>query len=230
MNIVNPSKTRILILQRKTFTGNGSTTAFNLGLAPASNGEFIFQGGIYQKAGTGNDYTLSGATITFASPPASGIVIDTRCFRAMPGLGLARKGFVGDGATSAFVLDFVPLTNGEFVFKGGAFQKRGTGNDYTISGATITFAVAPVSSANIEARYLKATPGLLLERESFVGDGTTLAFNTVGTSIEHGEWIFKGGLIQRSGGTSTDYIISGSTITFGSAPVTGANIEALYFW
>ena len=48
-----------------------------------------------------------------------------------------------------------PMTNGEAVHKGGLLQKPGSGNDYTISAAAITFLSAPANGANIEVVYFK---------------------------------------------------------------------------
>ena len=53
-------------------TVNGSTTAFTLANTPLSGTESVFLNGVLQDSGAGNDYTISGATITFASAPATG--------------------------------------------------------------------------------------------------------------------------------------------------------------
>ena len=61
--------------------------------------------------------------------------------------------FTGDGSTTDFVLTTAPMTDGEMVFRGGALQKSGIGNDYTISGANVSFVTAPTDGINIEVRY-----------------------------------------------------------------------------
>lgn len=52
-------------------TPNGSTTSFGLAHTPVSGSEELFLNGVLQDSGTGNDYTISGATITMLTAPAS---------------------------------------------------------------------------------------------------------------------------------------------------------------
>ena len=54
------------------FTGNNSTTLFSLGRTPPNQSSImVFVDGVFQR-GSGNAYTLSGASITFTAPPPSG--------------------------------------------------------------------------------------------------------------------------------------------------------------
>lgn len=59
---------------RETPSGsvNGSNTAFTLANTPATGSEEVFLNGILQDSGAGNDYTISGGTITMLSAPLSG--------------------------------------------------------------------------------------------------------------------------------------------------------------
>lgn len=54
---------------------NGSNTVFTLGNTPISGTEEVFKRGLLMNAGAGNDYTISGNTITFARAPISTDVI-----------------------------------------------------------------------------------------------------------------------------------------------------------
>lgn len=60
---------------RDKFIGNGVTTTFTLTATPYSNSLAVYKNGLLQNDGIGNDYTVSGATITFATAPANGAVI-----------------------------------------------------------------------------------------------------------------------------------------------------------
>ena len=51
---------------------NGTNTAFTLASAPVAGSEQVFLNGILQDPGSGNDYTISAATITMLSAPAVG--------------------------------------------------------------------------------------------------------------------------------------------------------------
>ena len=61
-----------------------------------------------------------------------------------------------DGSNTVFVLAAEPNMNKESVFLNGLLQEPGIGNDYTISGDTITFAVAPVAGDRIRVSYVTA--------------------------------------------------------------------------
>jgi hypothetical protein len=51
---------------------NGSNVTFTLAAAPLSARLLLFRSGLCMKPGAGHDYTLSGATITFATAPETG--------------------------------------------------------------------------------------------------------------------------------------------------------------
>lgn len=53
-------------------TVNGSTTVFTLANTPTAGTEEVYLNGILQEPGAGNDYTISGATITYLTAPLTG--------------------------------------------------------------------------------------------------------------------------------------------------------------
>lgn len=59
---------------RETPTGtvNGSNTAFTLANTPTAGTEEVYLNGVLQEPGAGNDYTISGATITYLTAPLTG--------------------------------------------------------------------------------------------------------------------------------------------------------------
>jgi hypothetical protein len=60
-----------------------------------------------------------------------------------------------NGSNTAFTLANTPVAGSEMIFVGGALMNAGAGNDYTISGTAITFAVAPLSTDIVLATYWK---------------------------------------------------------------------------
>jgi hypothetical protein len=60
-----------------------------------------------------------------------------------------------DGANTAFTLATAPMASGEFVFKNGVLQHP-AGVDYTLSGTTVTFTVAPAGGSILWAVYFAA--------------------------------------------------------------------------
>jgi hypothetical protein len=51
---------------------NGSNTAFTLANTPQAGTVRLYQNGLRLFAGAGNDYTISGGTITFLTAPSTG--------------------------------------------------------------------------------------------------------------------------------------------------------------
>ena len=82
------------------FTGNGSTTAYTLGIPPGSTGKAlqIFINGVYQDQGS---YTVSGATLTFSEAPPTTSQIDVIAFRIKE-----------IGATDANLVTYTPAGTG----------------------------------------------------------------------------------------------------------------------
>jgi hypothetical protein len=60
-----------------------------------------------------------------------------------------------NGSNTSFVLANVPVAGSESVFLNGVLQEPGAGNDYTISGSTITYLTAPVTGDKIRVSYIK---------------------------------------------------------------------------
>jgi len=62
------------LIVRETPSGavNGSNVTFVLASTPVSGTELVFLNGLLQEPGSGNDYTISGDTITFETAPDTG--------------------------------------------------------------------------------------------------------------------------------------------------------------
>jgi fiber protein len=60
-----------------------------------------------------------------------------------------------NGANATFTLANIPTLNTEEVFLNGLLQEPGAGNDYTISGGTITMLSAPQSTDRLRVNYRK---------------------------------------------------------------------------
>mgnify|MGYP000732851422 CR=1 FL=1 len=60
-----------------------------------------------------------------------------------------------DGVNVTYTLANTPYTGSEEIFLNGILQDVGAGNDYTISGATITMLVAPLTGEKIRVNYRK---------------------------------------------------------------------------
>jgi len=59
----------------------------------------------------------------------------------------------GDGTTKAFILTKTPINGSLKLFRGGALQDEGTGDDYVLSNKTVTFKSAPAVGEKLKTFY-----------------------------------------------------------------------------
>ena len=131
--------------------------------------------------------------------------------------------FTGDNTTTNFTIDSGRAVDDVLVYVNG-FLLTPT-SDYTISGTTLTFVTAPATSAEIVVRYLPLTNGGIYTNDTATGDNSTTAF-----TIDSGRTV-EDVIVTVNGVTlvpATDYTISGTTLTFATAPATSAEISIRY--
>ena len=137
--------------------------------------------------------------------------------------------FTGDGSTTAFTLtETPPVANSVMVFVDGILQK--STSNYSISGSTLTFTSAPDASAEVEAKHL-GIRGVVrrdpdYQYDAFTGDGSTVAFTLSNGGVPtNSAFVFYNGICLKP---TTDYSISGSTMTMTFAPVSSSEIMVRY--
>ena len=127
----------------------------------------------------------------------------------------------GDNSTTAFTISSGRSVNDVLVFVNGFMLTPTT--DYTISGTTLTFTTAPATSAEICYRYLPL--GGAYTSADFTGNGsaTTITIDS-GRTVSDVLVIVNGLTLV----PTTDYTISGTTLTFSTAPANLAEITVRY--
>jgi hypothetical protein len=136
--------------------------------------------------------------------------------------------FTGNGSTSAYTLSETPTNaNSVMVFVDGILQKSST--NYGISGATLTFTANVANGAEIEVKHLgfrgvqRRSTGYSLD--TFSGNGSATAF-TLSTAVSVNDaFVFYNGVCMQP---TTDYGISGVTLTFTFTPLNSSNIMVRY--
>jgi len=140
-----------------------------------------------------------------------------------PSLTYTNGTFTGDGSTTTITINSGRAVNDVLVHVNG-FLLVPT-DDYTISGTTLTFTTAPTSSAEISVRYLPLAGASSYTNDTATGDGSTTGFTiNSGRSVEDV-------IVSVNGITlvpTTDYTISGTTLTFTTAPTSLAEISIRY--
>ena len=135
-----------------------------------------------------------------------------------------KNAFTGDNSTTAFTLSQSPNSEDNLiVFIEGVFQNQG---DYSLSGTTLTFDVAPATGRKIVAYHVKAAvSGANLNHDQFTASGSAAFTLSITPINENNTQVFIDGVYQQK----TDYSVSGTTLTFDTAPASGAIVEVMTF-
>ena len=130
-----------------------------------------------------------------------------------------------NNSTTAFTLsDEVANENDLVVFIDGVFQAH---NTFSVSGTTLTLATAPASGRVVTVYSIKGSRSASnVALATMTGDNsdTTLTL-PVEPINENSVQVFFDGVYQ----SKSNFSISGTTLTFSTAPPTGVAVEALVF-
>ena len=209
-----------LVAQKNTFTGNGSTTAYTLTSTVADEARTqVYIDGVYQSKDT---YSTSGNTLTFSTAPPNTGAIEVIHFTTLSG-GLSKVDtFTGNGSTTAFAGSMsINDENNTQIYIDGVYQSK---SNYSTSGSTVTFSTAPPNGSDIELVHFKELALSGMSNDTFTGNGSATAF-TLGAEVtdENNTWVFINGVYQ----DKSTYSISGTTLTFSTAPQNGYGIEVM---
>jgi hypothetical protein len=185
-----------------------STSDGNINITPNGTGKVVLDGISYPDT--------DGTDGQFIKTNGSGVL----SFGAMT-LSYSSGTATGDGTEDEFTISSGRTVNDVLVFVNG-FQLTPT-TDYTISGTTLTFQTAPANNAEITFRYLPL--GGAYTSANFTGDGSATTI-----TIDAGRAVADI-LVVVNGLTlvpTDDYTISGTTLTFDTAPANLAEITVRY--
>ena len=205
------------------FTGDGTTTAYTLSTTPANiNQTIVNYNGAFQLRTS--SYTLSGPTITFTEAPVDGSKIEvTTTIGSTSGAGaFVTRTYTGNGVATTFTVTSGCTASSVIVTENGLVQTPTT--DYTITSTTLTFAVAPANGVVIQIRELAIAIATTVSPayRAYTGNGVANTFTVTSGLTANSLIIAENGIIQRP---TTDYTVSGSTVTFVTAPANGVDIQ-----
>lgn len=210
-----------LNVEKNILTGDGSTTAFTVSSTIASeNNTQVYIDGVYQSK---DNYSTSGTTVTFSTAPPNGAEIEIIHFVSVQGA-IKVDSFTGDNSTVTFATgaSIIDEDNTQ-IYIDGVYQSK---DNYTTSGNNITFSTAPGTGAIIEVVHIKAIDLSTIVADQLTGNGSATAF-TLSRSIddENNTFVFINGVYQ----DKSTYSLSGTTLTFSTAPQNGYTIEVMSF-
>ena len=221
ITVASSAGSSTLNVEKNILTGNGSATAFTVSSTIASeNNTQIYIDGVYQSK---DNYSTSGTTVTFSTAPPNGAKIEVIHFVSVQGA-IKVDSFTGNNSVVAFTTgaSIIDEDNTQ-IYIDGVYQSK---DNYTTSGNVITFSTAPGTGAIIEVVHIKAINLSTIVGDQLTGNGSATAF-TLSRSIddENNTFVFINGVYQ----DKSTYSISGTTLTFSTAPQSGYTIEVMSF-
>ncbi len=208
-------------IEKNVYTGDGSDVTFDTTTAIANeNNVQVYIDGVYQSK---DNYTTSGSTVTMSTAPGTGASVELIHMVSTSGV-IARDSFTGNGSATAYVLSMsISNENATQVYLDGVYQSK---DNYSTSGSTLTFSTSPPNGTAIEVVHIKAVNASSLNQNNFTGNGSTTAFTLSQTIDDEAKtFVFIQGVYQEK----STYSISGSTLTFSTAPQNGYTIEVMAF-
>jgi hypothetical protein len=130
---------------------------------------------------------------------------------------------VGDGVTTTYSL--VTSVNSPALLQiaiDGLLQEV---SSYSVSSGNLIFSVAPplLSSIEIRAFIQKEITSTDLTTSDFSGDGSTTSFTLSSSAVKQNTFVYINGVYQ----FKSTYSVSGTTITFSTAPPLSSGIEVV---
>jgi len=210
--IITSSNTASLYYLTRTFTGDGSTTAFTVTANTTSNSILVFDNGITQNPIV--DYSVTGTTLTFTTAPSTGSVIQVRELLSNVPVVTDNSNSAFDRANAAFAAansgssaSFAfAQANAAFIQANAVFSQS---NNQVWPQANAAFSVANSASNFANGAFTKANSANVLAQSAF--DAANSA-----SSFANGAFTAANLKFNSTGGT-----ISGDVSITGNLSVTG---------
>ena len=217
--------------EKQSLTADSSTTSFALNYVVGSSSSIMVSvAGVVQEPEVGYNLTGGGANIVFTAAPTTGDTI------FVVFLGIARDvgQFLNSGIITAQTeLSETTADNDQFLVydnSAAALRKvqsqyvvginsrtelaeRAASNDEFLIFDTSASAIKKIQASNVVAASVNRTG---------TGDGSTTTFTVTSGVTVSNVMVFINGVYQRP---TTDYTISGTTLTFGTAPASSDRID-----
>ena len=182
--------------EKQLLTADGSTTTFNLNYTIGSSSSILVSvSGVVQEPEVAYNISGGGTSIVFSAAPESGETVFVI--------------FLGIAFDSANLLSTGAITN-------QTEESTVANDDYILIYDTSATALRKMSKANFAPAI-----SLTYTTRTGTGDGSTTGFTVTNGVTVDDVLVTENGVLQQP---TTDYTVSGTTLTFGTAPASGVKI------
>ena len=181
--------------EKQTLTADGSTVTYNLDYTVGSSSAILVSvSGILQEPEVAYNLASGGSQITFTAAPESGETV----FVVYLGIAYDAGTLIATGTITGQT----------------ELAEQAAEDDLLLIYDTSTTSLKKITKANL-------SPVLSYTTRTATGDGSTVGFTvTSGVTVDD-VLVFENGVCQQP---TTDYTVSGTTLTFGTAPASGVKI------
>jgi hypothetical protein len=181
--------------EKQSLTADGSTTTFSLNYTIGSSSSILVSvSGVLQEPESAYNISGGGTSIVFTAAPESGETVFVV--------------YLGIAFDSANLLSTGSITSQT------ELAEQAAEDDLLLIYDTSTTSLKKITKANL-------SPVLTYTTRTATGDGTTTDYTvTSGVTVDD-VLVTENGVLQQP---TTDYTVSGTTLTFGTAPASGVKI------
>jgi hypothetical protein len=183
--------------EKQSITADGSTTTFSLDYTVGSSSSIMVSvAGVHQEPEVAYNLSGGGTSLVFTAAPESG---DT-CFIVFLGIAYDVGTLIGTGAIT-----------------GQTAETSVADDDLILVFDTSASALRKMTKANFAPAV-----SLTYVTRNYTGDNSDTTFTVTSGATVDSVIVTENGVVQKP---TTDYSISGTTLTFATAPATGVAIQ-----
>ena len=181
--------------EKQTLTADGSTVTYNLDYTVGSSSAILVSvSGVLQEPEVAYNLASGGSQITFTAAPESGETV----FVVYLGIAYDAGSLLSTGAITGQT----------------ELATQAAEDDLLLIYDTDAASLKKITKANL-------SPVLTYTTRTATGDGSTVGFTVTSGVTVNDVLVFENGVCQQP---TTDYTVSGTTLTFGTAPASGVKI------
>jgi hypothetical protein len=213
------SNTYVQFNDGSSFGGNAGLT-FNKTTTTLTTNNFVASS--TANLGAVGNITITGGTANYVLSTNGSGVLSWVAQSSGGSTAITVDNFTGNGVQTTFTLSTTPTSiNQVSVNYNGTSLLR---SSYSLSSANVTFGSAPANGSLLEITTLQGTSagtGTFTTR-TYTGDGSTTTYTVTSGTTVSSVLVSLSGVLQVP---TTDYTISGTTLTFTTAPPSSVDIQ-----
>ena len=215
--------------EKQALTPDGSTTTFTLDYTVGSSSSILVSvAGVHQEPETAYNITNGGTQIVFTAAPAAvdtvfviflGVALEVATLGTGAITGLTALTTGVEGADTLLIYDDSATSNKKITLDNLVTGQTELAENAADGDFFLVYDTDAAEIKKIQKQYI--SPNLTYNTRTATGDGSTTGFTVTSGATVDDVLVTENGVLQAP---TTDYTISGTTLTFGTAPASGVNI------